>query len=99
MIKIVGVRFRDKGKTYHFDPADLDLKIGDAVVVETERGAGYAMVSSIPRFIQQFPSGRKLKKVLKRRLKKTSRLCRIIKREKQRRSGTAMRRLRIGSFQ
>lgn len=66
MIKIVGVRFRDKGKTYHFDPADLDLKIGDAVVVETERGVGYAMVSSIPRFIQQFPSGRKLKKVLKK---------------------------------
>ncbi len=66
MIKIVGVKFRDKGKIYHFDPTDLDLKIGDAVVVETERGMGYAKVSSIPRFILQLPSGRHLKKVLKK---------------------------------
>ena len=66
MIKIVGVKFRDRGKTYHFDPADLDLKIGDAVVVETERGVGYAKISSIPRLIQQFSSGRQLKKVLKK---------------------------------
>ena len=66
MIRIVGVKFRNKGKTYHFDPADLDLKNGDSVVVETERGAGYAMVSSIPRFIQQLPSGRQLKKVIKK---------------------------------
>ncbi|MBI5042512.1 MAG: stage 0 sporulation family protein [Nitrospirae bacterium] len=65
MIKIVGVKFRDKGKIYHFDPTNLDLKIGDAVVVETERGMGYAKISSLPRFIQQFPSGRQLKKVLK----------------------------------
>lgn len=66
MIKIVGVKFREKGKTYHFDPTDLDLRIGEAVVVETERGVGYAKVSSAPRFIQQLPSGRQLKKVLKK---------------------------------
>ena len=38
MIKIVGVRFRTAGKVYYFGPKNLDLKIGDRVIVETARG-------------------------------------------------------------
>ena len=38
MINVVGVRFRTAGKIYYFDPCDLDLKIGDKVIVETARG-------------------------------------------------------------
>jgi cell fate regulator YaaT (PSP1 superfamily) len=38
MAKIVGVRFRSGGKVYNFDPGDLDLKIDDLVIVETENG-------------------------------------------------------------
>ncbi|NLX63620.1 MAG: stage 0 sporulation family protein [Clostridiaceae bacterium] len=38
MVKVVGVRFRTAGKIYYFDPCDLDLKIGDKVIVETARG-------------------------------------------------------------
>ena len=34
----VGVRFRDSGKTYYFDPAGHTLAEGDMVVVETSRG-------------------------------------------------------------
>lgn len=35
---VVGVRFRPVGKIYHFDPAGIELKDGDMVVVETARG-------------------------------------------------------------
>ncbi|MBN1368891.1 MAG: stage 0 sporulation family protein [Dehalococcoidaceae bacterium] len=35
---VVGVRFRPVGKIYHFDPAEIELKDGDMVVVETARG-------------------------------------------------------------
>ena len=34
----VGVRFRDTGKVYDFDPRDLQLLPGDRVMVETARG-------------------------------------------------------------
>lgn len=37
MIKVVGVRFKENGKMYYFDPKGLDIKSGDWVVVETAR--------------------------------------------------------------
>ncbi len=46
MPKVVGVRFKRAGKVYHFDPADLDLSKGDAVIVETARGQEYGEVVS-----------------------------------------------------
>ncbi len=45
MIRIVGVRFKENGKVYHFDPADLPLSVGMHVVVETARGLEYGEVS------------------------------------------------------
>lgn len=41
MVKIVGVRFKDQGKVYYFDPLDFDIKKGDSVIVETSRGLEY----------------------------------------------------------
>ena len=38
MTKVIGVRFREVGKLYYFDPQDLDIKKGDRVIVETARG-------------------------------------------------------------
>lgn len=38
MTKVIGVRFRNVGKLYYFDPHDLDIKKGDRVIVETARG-------------------------------------------------------------
>ena len=45
MIRIVGVKFKENGKVYHFDPADLPLKMGMHVVVETARGLEYGEVT------------------------------------------------------
>lgn len=38
MTKIVGVRFRNAGKSYYFDPKDMELFVNDKVIVETARG-------------------------------------------------------------
>ena len=38
MIKIVGIRFKNGGKMYYFDPGKLTLKEGDWCIVETARG-------------------------------------------------------------
>lgn len=35
MTKIVGIRFRNVGKIYYFDPKNYKMKIGDHVIVET----------------------------------------------------------------
>lgn len=44
MIKVIGVRFRQAGKIYNFDPVDLPVKKGDHVIVETARGIEYGYV-------------------------------------------------------
>ena len=46
MIKVVGVRFKDTGKTYYFDPKDNEIKKGERVVVETARGVECGIASS-----------------------------------------------------
>ncbi len=38
MINIVGIRFKNGGKMYYFDPGKLTLKEGDWCIVETARG-------------------------------------------------------------
>ena len=38
MVKVVGVKFRPGGKTYYFDPADMDITAGENLIVETARG-------------------------------------------------------------
>ena len=38
MANIVGVRFKEVGKVYYFDPVNLDVKKDDCVIVETARG-------------------------------------------------------------
>ncbi len=38
MTKVVGVRFKDTGKTYYFDPCDIECKKGQVLVVETAKG-------------------------------------------------------------
>ncbi len=45
MTKVVGVKFRTVGKTYYFDPLEFDLKVGDAVIVETSRGIEFGTIA------------------------------------------------------
>ena len=38
MAEVIGVRFKDAGKMYYFDPSSLKVEKGKMVVVETARG-------------------------------------------------------------
>ena len=48
MVKIIGVKFRNVGKVYYFDPGDLDIHYNDHVIVETARGIEYGTVMMMP---------------------------------------------------
>ncbi|MCQ2436576.1 MAG: PSP1 domain-containing protein, partial [Clostridia bacterium] len=43
--EIVGVRFKDAGKVYYFNPNGITLEAGDAAIVDTARGQEYGFVS------------------------------------------------------
>jgi cell fate regulator YaaT (PSP1 superfamily) len=43
-IKVAGARFRDNWKVYDFDATDLEVAIGDKIIVDSERGEGLATV-------------------------------------------------------
>ncbi len=38
MAEVIGVRFKEVGKVYYFDPDGKELKLNDTVIVETSRG-------------------------------------------------------------
>ena len=52
MIKVIGVRFRQAGKIYYFDPLDFDIEVGQHVIVETARGIEYGLVLTGPRNVE-----------------------------------------------
>jgi len=47
--KIAGVRFRENWKVYDFDATDVEIALGDNVIVDSERGPGFAHVVRIRR--------------------------------------------------
>ena len=65
MTKVVGVRFRNVGKIYYFDPKEYSVKEGDHVIVETARGVEYGKVVLTPRNIKEEDVVRPLKEVLR----------------------------------
>lgn len=44
MSKLIGVRFQRAGQVHYFDPGDIDVKLLDRVVVETDGGLETGMV-------------------------------------------------------
>jgi cell fate regulator YaaT (PSP1 superfamily) len=44
---VIGVQFRRAGRIYDFSAGDLDLRVGDAVVVDTDRGPSLAKVAQV----------------------------------------------------
>lgn len=70
MTKVVGVKFRDIGKSYYFDPGNLEIKKGEHVIVETARGQEYGFVSFEPREIDDEKITVPLKSVIRIATKK-----------------------------
>lgn len=51
MAEVIGVRFKEVGKVYYFDPLGIQLKIGDMVIVETARGIECGQVATANRVV------------------------------------------------
>lgn len=64
--RLTGVRFVDSGQVYYFDPLQIELAVGDWVVVETSRGKEAARVVIAPGQVRQNSLKGELKPVLRK---------------------------------
>ena len=69
MATVIGVRFREVGKIYYFDPDGEEMNKGDLVVVETSRGVECGEVAMANRQIPDSEISFPLKKMLRRATK------------------------------
>ena len=63
MAEIIGVRFKEVGKIYYFDPNGGSYREGEAVIVETARGTERGTVAIPNREVEQSRVVKPLKKV------------------------------------
>lgn len=53
MKKVIGVRFAKTGKLYYMDPLDCDVKVGDKIVANSERGQEIGRVVTL-KSVEEF---------------------------------------------
>ena len=66
MAQVVGVRFREVGKVYYFDPVDDKFEKGDYVIVETVRGIECGEIALENSEVDDSQIVKPLKKVVRR---------------------------------
>ena len=66
MPNIVGVRFKRAGQIYYFDRGDVEVEVGDDVVVETTRGMSIGRVAVVPEEKDAEGAGETLKSVVRK---------------------------------
>lgn len=66
MKEVIGVRFKEVGKIYYFDPNEVSLKIGDYVIVETARGIECGQVAMSNRQLEDGDIVHPLKKMIRK---------------------------------
>lgn len=65
MSKVVGIRFKEGGKVYYFDPLDFEIKSGDGVIVDTARGVVFGDVAEPPHSVPDEQIMTQLKPVIR----------------------------------
>ena len=65
MAEIIGVRFKNVGKIYYFDPSGMQIEKGAQVIVETARGTECGDVVTANRIIDDKDCVQPLKKVVR----------------------------------
>ena len=66
MINVAGVKFRNNGKVYYFDPLDLEgLEVGCGVIVETARGLEFGYIAMQPNAIKDSSVVKPLKPIIR----------------------------------
>jgi len=63
---VAGVRFKKAGKIYSFDAGAIELSAGDNVIVEVEKGIGFARVVSAPIAKDEASVVHALKKIVRK---------------------------------
>ena len=53
MAIVIGVRFKNAGKVYYFDPAQLEVELGQSVIVETANGPELGEVVMLPKEVSE----------------------------------------------
>ncbi len=66
MAEIIGVRFKDVGKVYYFDPSGNSFKIGEKVIVETTHGVECGSIALENRIVDDESIVYPLKKIVRR---------------------------------
>ena len=66
MAVVVGIRFKKAGKIYYFGPDEIELKIDDAVIVETARGIEFGIIVIGPKDIKEEDLAAPLKNVIRK---------------------------------
>ena len=69
MAEVIGVRFKEVGKVYYFDPGKAKLKIGDTVIVETSRGVECGKVAIANKDVPDEQIVHPLKKLIRKATK------------------------------
>ena len=54
MVKVVGVKFKETGKAYYFDPDNITTEIGDAVIVETATDSRNRTASDVRHYFDKY---------------------------------------------
>ena len=66
MAEVIGVRFKEVGKVYYFDPNGIQMKKGDMAMVETARGVECGEVAMENREIEDKDIVHPLKKMIRK---------------------------------
>lgn len=66
MAEVIGVRFKEVGKVYYFDPNGIQMKKGDMAIVETARGVECGEVAMENREIEDKDMVHPLKKMIRK---------------------------------
>ena len=73
MAEVIGVRFKEGGKVYYFDPDRNKLRIGDIVIVETSRGIECGTVAIANKQVADDEIVHPLKKLIRKATKEDRR--------------------------
>ena len=73
MAEVIGVRFKEGGKVYYFDPDRNKLRIGDIVIVETSRGIECGAVAIANKQVADDEIVHPLKKLIRKATKEDRR--------------------------
>ena len=65
MVRVAGVRFKNAGKVYYFDPDQFEVKLNDNVIVETARGLEFGTVTMEITEIKEDDVVQPLKKIVR----------------------------------